>query len=217
MNRNEIPVLKLVSQSGFPIDRWGLAVSPMKWAARSINFDHVLNAGVFADAFKRNIFVIIPESTTTYMGNKASPGLNLIGLKDAALGSKSSEWRIAPLAIAYPLYSSESPAMWRGLVSWAPVQTKEDRKDDERLKAAPILEMLWNKPVRHALLGARIENAAQPVVPLPLLRIVETASGVSSAKQTPLLFFAPPCDELAVGPVSLLVASFCSLCISMSV
>ena len=202
VKRTEVPVLELKDQRGFPIDDWGLAASWMKWAARGEPFAHVLNTGIFADAKGRNIFVIIPESNTPYMGDPgsprlASPGLNLIGLQKTALGSNASEWRVAPLGIAFPLYSGERPATWRGLVSWAPVQTKNDQNNDSRLKLRPILEMLWNEPARRALLGARIENAAQPIVPLPLLTVTGMDGVDSRQKQSPLLFIEAPRNELA--------------------
>ncbi len=197
--RHGVPVLKLDDQRGFPIDEWGLAVEPMKWAKASEAYAHVMNAGIFADARQRHSLVIVPESNTPFM-KLAAPGLNLIGLQGAALGSRASNWRIAPLALSFPLHRGDSPATWRGLVSWAPVQTEENRDDDDRLKIAPILDQLWNRPVERALLGARIEQAAQPVVPLPLLTITETKAGDSREKQAPLLFIETQRDASSNRP-----------------
>ncbi|PTQ79312.1 hypothetical protein C8R21_13024 [Nitrosospira multiformis] len=199
VERREPPVLKVKGRRGFPIDEWGLVVSPMKWIAADDTFDHVLNAGIFGDVNGRNNFVIIPESNTGRL-YEASGGLKLLGLQKTALGSKAEEWRVIPLAIAFPLHRNEPLAMWRGLVSWAPVQTKKDQKDDGRLKAETILEMLWNRPARRALMGARIENAAQPVVPLPVLTVTEMNGGDSREKHLPLLFIEAPRNDLTDEP-----------------
>lgn len=193
--RHEIPVLKRDGVGGFPIDEWGLTVSPMQWTARGNPFAHRLNVGIFADVQQCHSLVLIPESNTSYMKDAAAPGLNLIDLQQTALGSGASGWRIAPLALAFPLHRGDRPATWRGLVSWAPVQTVENRKDDRRLKVAPLLELLWNRPAARALLGARVEQAAQPVVPLPLLAIAEAKAGDSREQQAPLLLIEAPRDE----------------------
>ena len=222
VKQNRPTVLKTKRKRGFPIDHWGLAISPMNWAARQRNcglldwfglefspirwvtrgasFIHVLNAGVFAPISGRWMLVLVPEANRPYMWDVVSPGLNLFGLKNAALGSKSVEWRLAPLALAFPLHTPRHAAMWRGLVSWAPVQTVENRKNDERLKVQPILEVVWNQPARQALLGARIESAASPMVALPLLTVTEERYGHSLEKQAPLLFVDAPLNELADQP-----------------
>lgn len=202
VQRHEIPVLKLDGKRGFPIDEWGLTVAPMLWRALpDSQFSHRLNAGIFADARQRHSLVLIPESNTSqYMKDAAAPGLDLIGLQNTALSSGASNWRIAPLVLAFPLHHGDRPAMWHGLVSWAPVQTVENRKDDSRLKIAPLLELLWNRPATRALLGARIEQAAQPVVPLPLLTIAETKAGDSREQQAPLLYIEAPRDEPSDAP-----------------
>lgn len=106
-------VLKLTKdRHGFPIDDWGLAVSPMIWTSALDAVDtHILNAGIFADSNGHAIFVLIPESNTPHWFEKASPGLNLIGLEHTEFRSKSQEWRIAPLAIGFPLYSGDRSAV----------------------------------------------------------------------------------------------------------
>ncbi len=194
--------MKMLGTSGFPIDKWGLAVSPMKWTKRWPGWDeHFMNAGVFADPNGHASFVIIPEANTANNEiNPASPGLSLIGLQLVALGSPNLTWRVAPLALVFPLHGDEDGGLWRGLVSWAPVQTGQDSDDDSRLKSNRILDLLWNQPASRALLGARVENAAQPIVPLPLLKVTESAKGDSREKHAPLLFIEAPSNELTNRP-----------------
>ena len=48
--RHGVPVLKLDDQRGFPIDEWGLAVEPMKWAKASEAYAHVERRWHLADA-----------------------------------------------------------------------------------------------------------------------------------------------------------------------
>lgn len=183
--------------AGFPLDDWGLAGSPMQW---SRVHDHHLNAGVFFDAKDRPQFVIAPESETTYKLDPASPGLQVIELETSAMGSETSNSRFAPLVLAFPLYQTKETPSWEGLVHWAPIQLDEDRKDDARLRFKPVLDALWNVPAMRALLGARIESAALPVVPLPLLTVTEPPKGDSRQRHTPMLFIDAPRDDLVDQP-----------------
>jgi len=185
--------------AGFPLDDWGLAGSPMKW---SRVHDHHLNAGVFFDANDRPQLVIAPESETLYKLDPASPGLQLAGLETTALGSEAWNSRFAPLVLAFPLYATKETPSWEGLVHWAPVQLNEDRNDDARLRFETILDTIWNVPAMRALLGARIESAALPIVPLPRLTVTEPPKGDSRQRHTPMLFIDAPRDDLADQPGS---------------
>ena len=85
--------------------------------------------------------------------------------------------------------------------AWCPgrrCRPKRTRDDDDRLKIALILTSS-EPPVERALLGARIEQAAQPVAPLPLLTITETKA-VDSCKQAPLLFIETQRDASSNRP-----------------
>jgi hypothetical protein len=175
--------------SGFPIDDWGLAVPPMQWTRNAL--EHFINIGVFVDADGRGNLVIVPQANSNSEKTSA-PGLNFAGLQDAPLGSLAQGWRVAPLALSFPLHESERTPSWCGVVLWAPVQKSEDRKNDKRLSLARVLEPLWNEPSRRALRGARIEKAALPLVPLPLLSVIGVSDGHSTQTAVPLLFIDAP-------------------------
>lgn len=179
---------------GFPLDKWGLSNEPMEWTRNALY--HSLNAGVFLDRKGQPTFVIAPQSETKSSFGTASTGLQLIGLETQKLGSKASDSRYAPLALAFPVGQAEGVPTWQGIVHWAPVQTHEDWKADHRLNFNPILDAIWNTPVERGLLGMRLENSAQPLVPLPRLHITEE-EGHSTAQQTPILFIDVPRDDFS--------------------
>ncbi|MEG0939561.1 MAG: hypothetical protein RSE32_07385 [Comamonas sp.] len=190
VNRSEAPRIDMDGMTGFPIDDWGLAIKPMRWTRRA---EHYINAGIFVSAEGRLRFLLAPEADTAdSVVNPASPGLNLLGLKREALSSRTPTWRVAPLAMAFPLDKEEHSATWTGIVSWAPIQTKEDRDDDSRLRFQPILDAVWNKAADRSVAGARVQNAAQPIVPLPRLTVTGVSSGNSRENKAPLLLVDAP-------------------------
>lgn len=185
LNDSPAILLKLKDAKGFPLDQIGIAKSfDWTWAID----EHHMYMGLFLAAPGCLDLLLVPSSVSESNIDTAA-GLRLFGLDKTALGVNTG-WTVCPVVLGLQISDSKQ-GLWRAIVQWKSFAPSLKIEHPNRLRTSPLLDILWNNPVRNAMAGWRLQRSAQPLVPLPLLTFEDKAGKLTEEIQPILVFDLP--------------------------